>query len=598
LEIRGRAGAHTDALARANRGIVAEIGVGPSRSAGSRHHACDTRVPVEQDATPVPSEDEASGDAAGERRRIRAATIIFAAATALSRVAGLLREIVTAAIFGASTTYSAFVVANQIPNLLRSLVADSALSAAFVPVFTELDEHGERERAWRVASAVCGVIVAVLGPLTVLAMVAAPWIVGPFLDNTFTPEDVELTVGLARLLMPIVLVLALSGVVVGILNTHGRFGADALAPVAWNAVILLSLAVAAFFFEDDETRIWIYAAGTLVGTVVQAVMPVPWLRGLGGRLRISFSWRDPKVREVFVLMLPVTIGLGLINVQLFVSALLAASVDANTGSWVGGLDAGAGPAILDKAFRVYMLPQGIFSVAVSTVVFPTLARMVTRGDRRGFADAVDLGLRQILMLLVPSSVFLGAFCVPVTRVLYERGEFDGAQTTAVALALAAFAIGLTFNGLTLLLIRSLFSLRQTWLPTFVSLATLAVNLAVALTSYRTFGVVGIAAATSIANVVGVLLLYRLLAARTDRLGTGRTLAVAVGTLAAAVVAVGIAAALYFLAWEPAAGTGFVVDLLGVAAALGIAAPIYLWLGVRLGAVRPGLLRDLRRRGGS
>ncbi len=559
---------------------------------------------MEQDATPdpedAPRDDDAQrdDDAAGERRRIRAATLVFGAATALSRVAGLLREIVTAAIFGASTTYSAFVVANQIPNLLRSLVADSALSAAFVPVFTELDEQGERERAWRVAGAVCGVIIAVLGPLTVLAMVAAPWIVSPFLDNTFSSEDIELTVSLARLLMPIVLILALSGVVVGILNAYGRFGAAALAPVAWNGVILLSLAIAAWFSESDDQRIWIYAAGTLVGTIVQAVLPVPWLRGLGGRLRISFAWRDPKVREVFVLMLPVTLGLGLINVQLLISALLAASVDANTGTWFDGLDAGAGPAILDKAFRVYMLPQGIFSVAVSTVIFPTLARMAARGDRRGFADAVDLGLRQILMLLVPSSIFLGVFCVPVTRLLYQRGEFDAAQTDAVAIALAAFAIGLTFNGLTLLLIRSLFSLRQTWLPTIVSIATLAVNLVVALSSYQQFGVVGIALATSIANIVGVLLLYVLLTRRTDQLGTIRTLAVAGGTIVAALVAVGIAAAGYFLAWEPLLGTGLLFDLLGVAAALAVAAPIYLALGVRLRAVRPGLLRELRRRGGS
>ena len=532
---------------------------------------------------------------AGERRRIRAATIVFAAATALSRVAGLVREIATSAAFGASTTYSAFIVANQIPNLLRSLVADSALSAAFVPVFTELDERGERARAWRVAGAVCGVIIAVLGPLTVLAMIAAPWIVRPFVDDTFSAADVRLTVDLARVLMPIVLVLALSGVVVGILNTYGRFGAAALAPVAWNGVILVSLAIATLFFPEDD-QIWIYAIGMVVGTVVQAVLPAPWMRGLGGRISLRSSWRDPKVREVFVLMLPVTISLGLINVQQFISALLAAKVDANVGSLLSGLDAGAGPAILDKAFRIYMLPQGIFSVAVTTVVFPTLARMVARDDRRGFADTVDLGLRQILMLLVPSSVFVGVFCVPITRVLNERGAFDSHQTTAVAYALAAFALGLTFNGLTLLLIRSLFALRLTWLPTWVSIVTLGVNLLVALLSYHAWGVLGIALATSIANVVGVVLLYALLAGRTEPLGTARTLGVAAGTVFAAAVGVGAAAAGYFLAWEPALGVGALATLVGIAAALGVAAPIYLWVGVRVRAVRPGLLRSLRRRG--
>ncbi|MCW2926621.1 MAG: integral rane protein MviN [Thermoleophilia bacterium] len=551
---------------------------------------------MEQDAdTTSGASAAAPADAGLERRRLRAATLVFAAATALSRVAGLLREMATSYVFGASSTYSAFVIANQIPNLLRSLVADSALSAAFVPVFTELDERGERDRAWRVASAVCGVIIAVLGPLTVLAMVLAPAIVTPFLDENFSQPDIDLTISLARVLMPIVLVLALSGVVVGIQNTYGRFGAAALAPVAWNAVILIGLAVAAIWFPEDD-QIWIYAIGMVVGTVVQALLPAPWLRGLGGRLRLRASWRDPKVREVFILMLPITLSLGLINVQQFISALLAAKVDANVGGLLGGLDAGAGPAILDKAFRIYMLPQGIFSVAVTTVVFPLLSRMSARGDRRGFAEAVDLGLRQILMLLVPSSVFLGAFCVPVTRLLYERGEFDAAQTEAVAYALAAFAIGLTFNGLTLLLIRSLFSLKLTWLPTWVSIATLAVNLVVALLSYQAWGVLGIAMATSIANVVGVVLLYGLLAARTDPLGTRRTLGVALGTIVAAAVGVGVAAAATYLVWEPAFGTGTMATLGAVTAALAIAAPIYLWVGGRLGAVRPGLVRSLLRRG--
>ncbi|MCW2923670.1 MAG: putative lipid flippase MurJ [Thermoleophilia bacterium] len=551
--------------------------------------------PPQPETAPAATTNAEPGAPAGERQRIRAATILFSLATASSRVAGLLREMVTAALIGATTTYSAFIVANQIPNLLRSLVADSALSAAFVPVFTELDERGERDRAWRVAGAVCGVIIAVLGPLTVLAMILAPHVVGPFLDDTFTPSQVRDTVQLARVLMPIVLILALSGVVVGILNTHGRFGAAALAPVFWNAVILMSLAVAVVITDDPRRQVVIYAIGTVVGTVVQAVLPVPWLRGLGGSIRLRSTWRDPKVREVFVLMLPVTLSLGLINVQQLISALLAAKVDANTGAWLSGLDAGAGPALLDKAFRIYMLPQGIFSVAVTTVVFPTLARMVARGDRAGFAETVDAGLRQILMLLVPSSVFLAVMCEPVTRLLYQYHAFNADQTRAVALVLVAFALGLTFNGLTLLLIRSLFSLRLTWLPTMVSVATLAVNLVVAIASYRTFGVLGIALATSVANVVGVVLLYVLLSRRTEPLGTARTVVVAVGTLVAACIAVGLAAAAYYLAWEPLAGDGILATLAGVTAALGIAAPIYLEVGARLGVVRRGLLASLRRR---
>lgn len=515
----------------------------------------------------------------------------------LSRFAGLIREIATAAVFGATTTYSAFVVANQIPNLIRSLVADAALGASFVPVYTELEERGERERAWRVAGTVCSVILLVLGPLTVLAMIAAPWIVSPFLGATFSTEQVELTVSLARLLMPIVLVLALSGVTVGILNVHGRFGAAALAPVAWNAVILLSLAGAAWFAEEEQ-RIWIYAAGTLAGTVVQVVMPLPWLRGLGGRLRLRATWRDPKVREVFVKMLPITLGIGLINLQLLISALLAAHVNANVGPGFSGLEPGAGPSILDKAFRIYMLPQGVFSVAVATVAFPALSRHVTRGDLSAFAAAVALGVRQILMLLVPSSVFIAVFALPITRVLYERGAFDADQTTATAITLVALSLGLVFNGLSLLLIRSFFAMRQTWVPTIVSAVTLACNVGIALAAYRTWGVAGIAAATSVANLLGVVLLYVLLERRTESLGTRRTVLVALGMLLASLVAVGLVAVAWRFAWEPWAGTGFVASLAGLAAALVVAAAIYLWLGARLRVVRPGMLRDLRRRPGA
>ncbi len=549
----------------------------------------------DQTDEPDAGDDRPAPDAASERRRIRASTIVFAAATALSRVAGLIREMATSAVIGATTTYSAFVVANQIPNLIRSLVADSALGASFVPIYADLDERGERERAWRVAGAVCTAIVLLLGPLVVLAMIATPWIVGPFLDDTFSPAQVELTVQLARLLMPIVLILALSGVTVGILNTHGRFGAAALAPVAWNAVILLALVVAAFVTDDPDTQIWIYALGMVAGTIVQVVMPLPWLRGLGGRLRFNLALRDPKVREVFTSMLPITLGVGLINLQLLLSALLAAKVDANVGPGFAGLDAGAGPAILDKAFRIYMLPQGMFSVAVTTVVFPVMSRLVARGDQRGFADSVQLGLRQILMLLVPSSVFLVAFAHPVTQVLYERGQFDASQTDAVAVTLAALSVGLALNGLSLLLIRSFFALRRTWVPTFVSIATLATNLAVALATYNHIGVAGIALATAAANVLGVTVLYVVLRRSGASFDTRRTLAVFAGTLVSSIVAVGIAWVGYTYAWNPLLGDGFFAVAGGLAAAFAVSVPTYLWLGVRLKAVRPGLLRDLRGR---
>lgn len=522
---------------------------------------------------------------------MRASTLIFAAATMLSRVAGMVREIATAAIFGATAQLSAFTIANQIPNLLRSLVADSALSAAFVPVFTDLREHGETERAWRVAQAIIGLIVVVLGPLTVVAMLAAPWIIAPFMDpSTFSAADIDLAVGLTRLLMPIVLIMAISGVIVGILNAHDKFGAAAIAPVAWNAVILIGLACAGFFAPGH--RIWVYAAATLAGTVVQAVLPTYDLRGTGARLGIRPSLRDPRVREVFRLMLPVTISLGLINLQQLIGSGFAGHIDASR--LIAGVDPGAGPSIIDKAFRVYMLPQGIFSVAVSTVFFPVLARHASRNDREAFRATVAQGLRQIIVLLVPSAVFLAVFGRPVVQVLYERGAFTPAQTTAVTAALLGFSIGLACNGMSLLLFRSFFSLRRTWIPTISSVITLLANVVLLALMYRPLGVFGIALATSIVNILGVIVLYLLLHRSMGRLDTRRTLVTTFGSIASAVAAVGAA----WLAWratEHWLGDGQLVTLAVVTAALIVSAAIYLQLVARLHIVQHGFVRSLLRR---
>jgi putative peptidoglycan lipid II flippase len=557
--------------------------------------------PADEPSIAAANVAEAAADAgAREHRRIRSATILFSAATTFSRVAGLVREMATAAVFGVSSHYSAFVIANQIPNLLRSLVADSALSAAFVPAFTDLRERGEEARAWRVASAVCSIMICVLGPLTVLAMICAPWIVQPFVGNAhFDPDTVDLAVRLTRVLLPIVLILALSGVIVGILNSYDKFGAAAFAPVAWNGVILATLAGSVWFADDISTRIWIYAAGMLAGTIVQALLPTPWLRHTGGhRLTLTKAWGDPHVRAIFIRMFPVMISLGLINLQMVLSSFFAAHVDAS--KFVDGIDPGAGPALLDKAFRLYMLPQGIFSVAVSTVLFPVLSRFASRGDRSGFAATVDQGMRRIFVLLIPCAVFLCVFSTEVVRTLYQGGEFGSAQTTAVAGVLSAYAIGLTFNGMSLLLIRSFFAMKLTWLPTIVSVVTLVVNVGIAFATYQHGGAFAIALATSTSDAVGTILLYILLVPRTQGLGTARTVLVALGTLCASAVAVGISYAGWYFLLEPTIGHSKLASLGGVAAALAVTAPIYLWIGTRIGVLPPGFVGQTfrRRRGGT
>src|SRR5439155_4360568 len=195
-------------------------------------------------------------------RRLARSTAIFSLATGLSRVLGLVREMVAAYYFGAKGPINAFTVAFQIPNLVRALVADAALSSAFVPVFSELLEKGERARAWRVASTLFWLMLLALGSVTVLFVLLAPWIMAPF------PYKADLLVGLSRLLFPIVLVLGLFGIVVGVLNTYEHFSVPALTPVFWNAVIIGGLVVGVPHVHSEDAKLYVYAGSILGGTVL------------------------------------------------------------------------------------------------------------------------------------------------------------------------------------------------------------------------------------------------------------------------------------------------------------------------------------------
>src|SRR3989442_650596 len=364
--------------------------------------------------------DEIRGEAqAAEGRRLARSTAIFSLATGLSRVFGLVREIVAAYYFGAAGRINAFTVAFQVPNLVRALVADAALSSAFVPVFSELLEKGERKRAWRVASSLFWLMLLGLTGLTALFILVAPWILIPFGNPG---GDRRLAVSLARVLFPIVALLGVSGIVVGILNSYDRFSVPALTPVFWNLAIIAGLVIGVPHVHSVNGKLYVYAISIVIGTLIQVLLPIPWLRGLDGRLQIVLDWRDPAVRQVFALMVPVTISLGLINFNAVVHTLFAARLT----------NPRLAPNAIDKAFRIYMLPQGMFSVAVATVLFPSLSRAAARGDMDSFRRTVSTGLRQIGFLLIPASAASAVLAEPIVRLVYERGHFTGHQTTVVA----------------------------------------------------------------------------------------------------------------------------------------------------------------------
>jgi putative peptidoglycan lipid II flippase len=284
--------------------------------------------------------------------------------------------------------------------------------------------------------------------------------------------------------------------------------------------------------HSESGKLKVYALAILIGTVIQVLLPFPWLRGRGGRLQLVLDWRDPAIAETLKLMVPVTLGLGLINVNLVIDTFFASRY----------INPKLSPAAIDAAFRVYMLPQGMFSVAVATVLFPALARFSSRRDYDGFRSTVALGLRQIAFLLVPASAVCAVLAEPIIRLLYQRGDFKANQTPVVAACLAAFAAGLMFNGAMLMLNRAFFSLQSNWIPTWVALGNLAINAGLDAAFYR-LGTWGIPLATTVVNIAGtaaLLVLLRRRLGRIDFAGTAAAtvrIAVAAGALAAVAYAV-------------------------------------------------------------
>jgi putative peptidoglycan lipid II flippase len=497
------------------------------------------------------------------RRRLAVSTAIFGVATGLSRVLGLVREMVAGYYFGVAGPINAFTVAFQVPNLIRALVADAALSSAFVPVFSDLLEKGERRRAWRVASSLFWLMLLGLTALSALFILVAPWVIGLFGDPG---SNKDLAVGLSRVLFPIVALLGASGVIVGILNSYDHFTVPAISPIFWNLAIIAGLVLGVPQAKTMDAKLYVYAVSILIATFIQVFLPMPWLRTLDRgeeKLRILFDWRDPAVARVFKLMIPVMLGLGLINVNALIDTFFASRF----------IDKDLAPTAIQKAFLVYMLPQGVFSVAIATVLFPTLARLASRGDMHGFAAAVSRGLRQIAFLLAPTAVVSAVLCEPIIRILYQRGHWTPSQTPVVAYALAAFSAGLVFNGAMLMMNRAFFSLQENWIPTAVALGNLVLNAVLDAALYH-LGVWGIPLATAIVNVAGTVALLYFLRKRLGRID-GARIASSVARIALACVAV---AAVSFAVWKPldnALGRSFGAQAVSLGAALAAATIVYL-----------------------
>jgi putative peptidoglycan lipid II flippase len=515
-------------------------------------------------AAEAPTE-EPPGPAPPGGPRLARNTAIFSIATGFSRVAGLVREIVAARYFGTGGPFSAFTIAFQVPNLISALFANAALSAAFVPVFTELLHQGRRREALRLASTLFWIMLIVLGAITAFFILAAGIIMPLFTGVKFTSGLDDLTVGLSQILFPVVLLLGLNGLLVGVLQSYEHFTIPAISPAVWNIVIIVLLIVLRPHFKggyEDGNQLHAYAIAILVATLVQLLMAVGALGRIDFRLQFSIDWHDPRIRQVFMLMLPVTIGLGIVNLDQLINSVFGTLVNKEA------------PGAIEKAFRIYMLPQGLFSVAVATVLFPTLSRMAAGRDASGMRRAVGIGMRQINLMLIPASVFMIVLAEPIVRLIFQRGAFNAQSTHLVSIALFWFAFSLPFGGLNLLLTRTFFAVQRPWIPTRLAAVNIVVDIVASVGLYKPLGIAGLIIGTVAANaVMTALQLHRLRIGFNGRLEGAQTTMITARILAASVPL----AAVSWGVWrgvEALLGTSLPAQILSVGGAATLGGLVY------------------------
>jgi putative peptidoglycan lipid II flippase len=491
------------------------------------------------------------------KRRLATAAAFLVLATAGSRVLGLIREIVMVSYLGLGDEMGAFTVANKVPSLIRTLLADTALSAAFIPVFSSLLEKGRSRDAWQVAYTVTLLATGVLGVITVLGMIFAPQVVSlvapGFSDN---PDIVALTVHLMRLMFPTVVILGIAGVFMGILNSYNHFTLPALAPIVWNLVII-GVVVAFSAGYGVEALAW----GVLIGTVVELLMQVPavWRRrwrpaataapNMGEaagpesqpeRSPWHLSLRDPEVRRVGILIGPVILSLGIINFNAFIGTVIATLISVPS------------PAIIERAFRLFQLPQGIFAIAIGTVLFPAFSRHAAANRMAEFREDLSTGIRQIFFMTLPFAAFFSVLAVPTVRLIYEHGKVTSSDTELVASALLFFSVGMAFVSVNTLLNRAFYSIQKPWVPLTVGVVNLALNAALMLLLYKPMGVGGITLATSVVSLVNFFALMFLLGPRIGGVDARR---VAWSAGRSVIALVPLAAVAYWVWWGLDAALG-------------------------------------------
>ena len=458
----------------------------------------------------------------------RAAGIV-GLAVLCSRLLGLARELILARLFGAGLAMDAFKVAFRIPNLLRDLFAEGALSTAFVTVFSKKTATGDDASAWALANKVATLATIVLSVLVLCGILLAPALVGT-LAGGFAPEKAALTVLLTQIMFPFILLVSLAALAMGLLNSKDVFGAPAMASSFFNIGSIVGGVGLAWWLDPTfgSKALIGLSIGTLIGGCGQLVAQFPALYKVGYRFRPDFGWSDEGVRHVLRLMLPAVIAACAVQVNVMVNSEFASHIP------------GDGPVSwLDYAFRLMQLPLGLFGVAIGTVTLPLVARHAATGDRDALRSTIARGLRLGLLLTVPSTLGLVFLADPIISLIYESGKFDAVATHQTAAALQFYAVGLAAYSGIKVLAPAFYAIDRRTTPMLVSFGAIGVNLVLnwLFTFKLGMGHRGLALSTGCVAIGNFLALYALMRAATGSLETGKMV---VGSLKLLLAGAGLA----------------------------------------------------------
>lgn len=455
-------------------------------------------------------------------RLIRSAGIM-SIMTATSRIFGLIRDMSMAALMGTGTHMDAFRVGQVIPNMLRRLLGEGAMTAAFVPTFAHQAKDGDKEKVWRFVSTFFCTFA-----LIVLIIAALGVLFSPLLVDLITEEDgfekvagkIELTIALNRIMFPYIALISISAAFMAVLNSLGSFGPPAFTPVLLN----ISIIVCGWSFASMFTSpAFGFAIGVLLGGLAQVLFQIPFLKKFGVRFRFRISLKDPAVRQVFRLMVPGIFAVGITQINIFIATRV-----------LTGLEEGATAGIY-YSDRLMELTLGIFAISVATVILPLLSRQAAAEDKPAMRDTLSFAIRIVAFITLPATVGLIALRNPIVSIVFQRGEFDENSVRLTADPLIFFSLGLIMFALIKIIAPAFYALREMRIPVMISAADMLLNITLCYILSAYMGNSGVALALTSAATLNVILLVIIFGKRHGNLRFGEIISSLVKILLAALI---------------------------------------------------------------